>query len=165
MGADIHSYVEQRLPRYVDSKMRALERMNVDIRAHYWQHVPLLEWRDSGVSLDIPYHECLHNHQPDIHPWYAERNYGLFGVIGGVRDRGGQHLAGHFRGYPPGYSGVVGDYHSTTWYMCHELLSVGARMPAHYGVSQDVEDFIQMNKDLITKFGRDNVRITFGWDS
>jgi hypothetical protein len=171
MGTDIHSYVEQRLPRRGDAVMRKLEReAKIDgdytafDAAHRWEHVRLLEYVPDK-DFTKPWRECYINHQPDIHPWYNERNYGLFGIIGGVRDRGGEHLDGHFRGYPPGFSGEEMFEHSITWYMCHELLDVDLRMPIDYGITRDVHAFVWMNKDLVAKYGRDNVRITFSWDS
>lgn len=189
MGADIHSYVERRVltPRFSDRVMRASERRMLaggeeELLAHesrhriHWEHVPIATWI-SGVTDELAKWPEDHyiQHDPDIQPWYEWRNYGLFGILGGIRSRGGRLLEScHHRGLPEGFSGVVeewkdndGYYHSTTWYTCQELIDadIPSRMPLEYGVTKDVERFVQMNKDLVKKYGARNVRIILWWDN
>lgn len=175
MGADIYTWVEQRIltPNATDQRFRTLERKMAAggpddlIRfeaAHVitWKWVQLLEY-----VLSEQHHEYHNiNHQPSITEWDEHRNYGLFGVIGGVRDRGGKHLDGHHRGMPEGFFDpeAVQDLHSVTWYMCQELTDLRERMPSEYGRTTDVIQFEDMNRDLVHMFGAENVRITMGWD-
>lgn len=174
MGADIHSYVERRVlePRFGDHRMReGARQFAVDgdsaawdrLHTITWVEVKLLEWRMCKWPCEHDYEDHHYNHDPDITPWYADRNYWLFGVLGGVRPRGGEPLDGHYRGLPDGASCDWSEdnqyLHSMTWYTCQEILD--ADIPR--GGSRDVENFVNMNKDLVKKY--DQPRIILAWDS
>jgi len=130
MGADIHSLVERKvlIPRWTDRDLRRRQRKGALERELYtvkWEEVKLLEWRECWdfAQCNHDYTEHYINHAPDITPWYKDRHYAMFGVLGNVRPRGGRPYDGHYRGLPEGCSDPEwGDYyHSITWYMCTEL--------------------------------------------
>jgi hypothetical protein len=145
------------LPIYDDFYSQEWENLSEAARAKLEPRLHTDNWLH-----DIGYRVVLHD--PDIRPYTENRNYGVFGLLAGVRRYDVEPIAAG-RGIPDDASDEVrkwmadGD-HSHSWALVGEILEHRDEF-----LERHEPELVAMCEDLAAKYGPDKARLCFWFDS
>lgn len=191
LGCDIHTKVEVRtLPVRNDRVIRELEREAATgspeakaklLSCYAWKHLPIYtdygksrwlelpkEFRETAVLdaqnwlAEIGYYVVKHD--PDIKPFTDNRNYTVFGILAGVRNRNVEPIS-EPRGFPEDASVGLKDWmdevdHTPSWLYVDEILTRQDDL-----VEAGEPELVEMCQNLLAKYGEKRARMVFFFDN